>query len=143
MRSHSLFFIIVGVVSLFVTIPHIEALRTNVSTAKKDDIFVAKTKETPKKNQLIGTYTTEKNKNVKLILDEDGNYSLTIDVCENYLVLSGTYELRDSMLKLHNTSDYHSDLSKNEELTFTIIDDKNIKLEESLVCTTQNTLFVK
>ena len=106
-------------------------------------IFVAKTKEAPKKNQLIGTYTTEKNKNVKLILDEDGNYSLTIDVCENYLVLSGTYELRDSMLKLHNTSDYHSDLSKNEELTFTIIDDKNIKLEESLVCTTQNTLFVK
>ncbi len=143
MRSHSLFFIIVGVVSLFVTIPHIEALRTNVSMAKKDDIFVAKTKEAPRKNQLIGTYTTEKNKNVKLILDEDGNYSLTIDVCENYLVLSGTYELRDSMLKLHNTSDYHSDLSKNEELTFTIIDDKNIKLEESLVCTTQNTLFVK
>jgi hypothetical protein len=143
MGSKHLLFIVIGVVSLFVAIPHIDALRTNISLSKKDDIFVARTKETPKKNQLIGTYTTEKNKNVKLILDSDGNYSLTIDVCENYLVLSGTYELRDSMLKLHNTSNYHSDLSNNEELTFTIIDDKNIKLEESLVCTTQNTLFVK
>ncbi len=143
MRSNVLFIIIIGVVSLFITIPHIDALKTSINITKEKDIFVARTKETPKKNQLIGTYTTEKNKSVKLILGEDGNYSLTIDVCENYLVLSGTYELRDSVLKLHNTSNYHSDLNNNEELTFTIIDDKNLKLDESLVCTTQNTLFVK
>ena len=143
MRSNVLFIIIIGVVSLFITIPHIDALKTSINITKEKDIFVARTKETPKKNQLIGTYTTENNKSVKLILGEDGNYSLTIDVCENYLVLSGTYELRDSVLKLHNTSNYHSDLNNNEELTFTIIDDKNLKLDESLVCTTQNTLFVK
>ena len=143
MRSNGLFFLLVGVVSLFIAMPNIEALKTSVNTVKEKEIFVAKTKETPKKHQLIGTYTTENNKNVKLVLGEDGTYSLTIDVCENYLLLTGTYELRDSMLKLHNTSNYHSDLSNNVELTFTIIDDKNIKLDESLVCTTQNTLFVK
>jgi hypothetical protein len=143
MRSNVLFIIIIGVLSLFITIPHIDALKTSINTTKEKDIFVARTKETPKKNQLIGTYTTENNRSVKLILGEDGIYSLTIDVCENYLVLSGTYELRDSVLKLHNTSNYHSDLNNNEELTFTIIDDKNLKLDESLVCTTQNTLFVK
>ena len=82
-------------------------------------------------------------KHVKLTLNDNGTYSLAINVCENYLLLSGNYELRDSKLILKNTNEMYEDLIGNEELSFTIIDNKSISSDESLVCTVQKTLFEK
>lgn len=144
MRSNSLFIGIIGTIAAFITAANVKSLGTNISiTNQKDDSIIATETSIPKKNQLLGTYVAKNDKNTKLILKNDGTYSLTIDVCEDYLLLTGKYELRDSNLKLHNNSKYHEDLDGNEELSFTILDENTIISNESLVCTTQETLFEK
>lgn len=144
MRSNSLFIGIFGIVAIFIAAYNIEVLETNNSiTNQNDDSLIATETSIPKKNQLLGTYIAKNDKNTKLILKNDGTYSLTIDVCEDHLLLTGKYELRDSNLKLYNTSKYHEDLEGNEELSFTILDDHTIISNEKLVCTMQETLFEK
>ncbi len=144
MRSNSLFIGIFGTLAAFVAAYNVEVLGTNISiTNQEDDSLIATETSIPKKKQLLGTYIAKNDKNTKLILKNDGTYSLTIDVCEDHLLLTGKYELRDTNLILHNTSKYHEDLDGNEELSFTILDEHTIVSNEKLVCTIQETLFEK
>ena len=144
MRSNSLLFGIIGTVAVALAAMNVKNIQTNISITDHDDgVIVAETVSIPKKKDLLGTYIVKNDRNTKLTLNDDGTYSLTINVCEKYLLLTGTYELRDLKLKLHNSSSYHDDLVGNEELSFTIIDSNTIMSDESLVCTTQETLFEK
>ena len=144
MRSNSLFFGIIGAFAAAFAATNVESLQTNTSITNHDgNVIVTESVSIPKKHDLLGTYVVKDDKNTKLTLKNDGTYSLTINVCEKYLLLTGTYELRDSKLKLSNDSTYHKDLDGNEELSFTILDAKTIKSDESLVCTVQETLFEK
>ena len=143
-RSNSLFFGIIGTFAVALAATNVESLQTNASITNQEDYgIVTESVSIPKKNDLLGTYTVKSDKNTKLTLKNDGTYSLTINVCKKYLLLTGTYELRDTKLKLKNKSTYHDDLKGNEELSFTIVDENQIISDESLVCTTQETLFEK
>lgn len=97
----------------------------------------------PKKSDLIGTYTVKSDKKSFISLNNDGTYNLTINVCNDYLTISGTYELRDSKLILKNNINDYDDLNNNKELNFTIIGSNKIKSDENLVCIPQETLFEK
>lgn len=144
MRSNRLFFGIIGTLAIALAATNVKSLQTNVSITDHDNEIVAtETISVPRKKDLIGTYTVKSDRNAKLVLKNNGTYSLVINVCEKYLKLTGTYELKDSKLSLHNNSNYHQDLAQNEELSFTIIDENTIMSNESLVCTTQETLFEK
>ena len=144
MRSNSLFFGIIGTIAAAFAATNAKSLQTNASITNPDgNIIVTETVSAPKKNDLLGTYTVKNDKNTKLTLKNDGTYSLTINVCEKYLLLSGNYELRDTKLVLKNTNEDYGDLIENNELSFTILDDHTITSDESLVCTTQKTLFEK
>lgn len=145
MKSNSLFFGIIGALAVGLATVNAKSLQTNenITDSVEDEIIITEAIKAPTKNDLLGTYLVKKDKNTKLTLKNDGTYSLTINVCEKYLLLTGTYDLRDSKLILHNNSTYHEDLIGNEELTFTIVDENNITSDESLVCTTQKTLFEK
>lgn len=144
MRSNSLFLGIVGTFAVALAATNVKNVQTNASITNQDDnVIVEDAVSIPKKQELLGTYIVKNDKNTKLTLKNDGTYSLTINVCEKYLLLTGTYELRDLKITLNNNSNYHEDLSGNEELSFTIIDNKTIMSDESLVCTTQETLFEK
>ena len=49
-----------------------------------------------------GSYEVKKDKNSKLVLIEDGTYSLNLNICGGYLELQGVYEIRDKHLYLLN-----------------------------------------
>lgn len=97
----------------------------------------------PRKNELIGKYLVKNDKKSNLTLNDDGTYSLIINVCDNYYSLSGSYELRDTKLVLLNNTNEYEDLKDNKELNFTILNDHKIKNDENLVCISQETLFEK
>jgi hypothetical protein len=80
-----------------------------------------------------------------LALNEDGTYSLNINICEGYLELEGVYELRDKNLYLINRTSYedYPNLYDNEEFHFTLLDDNSVRLEEDLVCLFRETVFEK
>ncbi len=144
MRNRSLFFGIIGTVTVALATVNVKSLQTNLNLTKIDDDFSTQiAANRPKKQDLLGTFKVKKDKNVKLTLNDNGTYSLTINVCETYLFISGTYELRGSKLILKNNAASYDDLRENEELSFTIIDDHTVSSDESLVCTTQKTLFEK
>lgn len=145
MRRNSLFFGIIGTFTVALAAVNVKGLQTNLNFSKIHyDISIKESKiSIPKKKDLLGTYHVKNDKNVKLSLNDNGTYNLTINVCHNYILLTGTYELRDTKLVLNNNSSYHEDLLGNEELSFTIIDNNQIRLEESLVCTSEKTLFEK
>lgn len=144
MRNSSLFFGIIGTVAVAFTAVNVKSLQTNLSlTNSSDDINIQDYVNVPKKKDLLGTFKVKSDKHVELTLAENGTYSLSINVCEKYLLLSGDYELRDSKLVLKNTNEEYDDLFENTELSFTIVDDHTITSDESLVCTTQKTLFEK
>ena len=96
-------------------------------------------------NDVTGTFTVKDDKNSKLLLNEDGTYSLNINICEGYLELQGVYELRDKNIYLINRTSYEEfpNLYENEEFHFTVLDDNTVKLEEDLVCLFRDTLFEK
>jgi hypothetical protein len=143
-RNKSLFFGIIGTVTVAVSAVNVKSLQTNLSlTYIDDDYTIQSLANIPKKQDLLGTYTVKDDKHVKLILNDNGTYYLAINVCNDYLTLSGSYELRDSKLILKNTNELYDDLIGNEELSFTIKDDKSIISDESLICTVQETLFEK
>lgn len=136
-----LFFGVIGAVVFVLLATNAQTLQTSlVSASELENIKTIETK-TFKKNDLTGTYLVKKDKNSKLELRNDGTYYLNINVCENYLLITGKYEIRDSKIILYNTNYSYDDLNGNDELTFTILDDKTIKSDESLVCTIQETLF--
>ena len=144
MRNNGFILGIIGTLTIAATAINVKSLQTNLNMASlEDDYTVLELSNIPKKNDLLGTYTVKKDKHVSLNLYDNGTYSLSINVCDNYLLLSGTYELRNSKLVLKNTNKDYYDLIENEELTFTIVDSNNIISDESLVCTTQETLFEK
>ena len=144
MRNRGLFFGIIGTVAVAVSAVNVKSLQTNLSLTYIDDDYTLQSiANIPKKQDLLGTYTVKDDKHVKLTLNENGTYSLAIDVCEKYLLLSGNYELRDSKLILKNTNEMYEDLIGNEELSFTIINNSSISSDESLICTVQETLFEK
>ncbi len=144
MRSNGLFFMIIGTFAIALGTTNVKSLETNMSvTDQSNDFIIEETVTSPKKQDLLGTYIVDTDENTTLTLKNDGTYALNINVCEKYLLLTGTYDLRDSKLILKNTSNYHPDLDGNEELYFTIEDENTIKSDESLVCTTQETLFEK
>ena len=96
-------------------------------------------------NDVTGTFTVKDDKNSKLLLNEDGTYSLNINICEGYLELEGVYELRDKNLYLINRTSYedYPNLYDNEEFHFTLLDDNSVRLEEDLVCLFRETVFEK
>ena len=96
-------------------------------------------------DELNGVYSVKGDKNSKLLLNENGTYSLNINICEGYLELQGVYEIRDKNLYLINRTSYedYPNLNNNEEFHFTILDDNTVKLEEDLVCLFRETLFEK
>ena len=144
MSNRGLFFGIIGTVVITTTAVNVKSLQTNINLYDIDDNYSLQTKlNIPKKQDLLGTFTVKDDKHVKLTLEDSGSYYLAINVCDNYLLLSGSYELRDSKLILKNTDGSYSDLLGNEELSFTILDNHSITSDESLVCTTQETLFEK
>ena len=145
MRRNSLLFGIIGTFTVAFAAVNVKGLQTNLHFSKKiDDISIKEANiSIPKKKDLLGTYRVKNDKSVTLSLNDNGTYNLTINVCHNYILLTGTYELRNTKLVLNNNSSYHDDLLGNEELSFTIIDNNQIRLEESLVCTSEKTLFEK
>ena len=42
-------------------------------------------------NDVTGTFTVKDDKNSKLLLNDDGTYSLNINICDGYLELQGVY----------------------------------------------------
>ena len=144
MRSSSLFFGIIGTVTVAFTAVNVKSLQTNTNLTNNDDNFTIQALvNVPKKKDLLGTFRVKEDKHATLTLEDNGTYSLYINVCNNYLLLSGSYELRDSKLILKNTNESYADLIGNNELSFTIVDDHSISSDESLVCTAQKTLFEK
>ncbi len=96
-------------------------------------------------DDVTGTFVVKNDKNSKLVLNEDGTYSLNINICEGYLELEGVYELRDKNLYLINRTSYedYPNLYDNEEFHFTLLDDNSVRLEEDLVCLFRETVFEK
>ena len=98
-----------------------------------------------KSTDVTGMYTVKKDKNSRLLLNENGTYNFNINVCDGYLELTGQYEVRDKNIYLINKviyEDYPS-LKDNEEFHLSIIDENTIELEEDLVCLFGETLFEK
>lgn len=144
MKTNGFIIGIIGTLTLAATAINVKSLQTNLSLASlEDDYTVLDLSNIPKKQDLLGTYTVKNDKHVQLTLNDNGTYSLSINVCNDYLLLSGTYELRNTKLVLNNSNEDYDDLIKNEELTFTIVDSNNITSDESLICTMQETLFEK
>ena len=144
MKTNGFILGIIGTLTVAATAINVKSLQTNLDLASlEDDYTVLELASIPKKQDLLGTYTVKNDKHVKLTLDDYGYYSLSINVCDSYLLLSGTYELRNSKLILKNSNNQYDDLIRNEELSFTIKDSNSIISDESLVCTTQETLFEK
>ena len=144
MKTNGFIIGIIGTLTLAATAINVKSLQTNLSLASlEDDYTVLNLSNIPKKQDLLGTFTVKNDKHVQLTLNDNGTYSLSINVCNDYLLLSGTYELRNTKLVLNNSNEDYDDLIKNEELTSTIVDSNNITSDESLICTMQETLFEK
>ena len=137
---------IIGALIIFFLSTNVFSLQTFIGNSdfENDVNNVGNIKNIPKKNDLIGTYIVKKDKQSNISLKEDGTYTLTINACDNYLLLTGKYELMDSKLRLYNESNLmYEDLAGNMELSFTIVNDNTIKSLEKLVCTEEGTLFEK
>ena len=141
MRSSSLLLGLVATVALAFVTTNLNNMQTKLYDGEIPTYN--EQRKSLKKSDVLGTYIVKNDKNTKLTLNNDGTYLLVINVCEKYITLSGVYELTDTKLKLRNSADSYEDLYGNEELSFTIVDEKSIKSDESLVCTTQETLFEK
>ncbi len=141
MKTSSILFGIIGTVAASFAVTNIKEIKTEAITDETKEIKVAITK--PKRDDLFGTYYVKSDKTARLTLNNDGTYHLTINVCDDYLYLTGNYDIRDTKLKLYNNNSDYDDLAGNSELTFEIVDEKVIKSEESLICTPQETLFEK
>ncbi len=144
MKTGSILFGIIGTVAISFAVTNIRNLKTNITIDESKETKIA-IKEEPKikREELYGIYVVKNDKNTKLSLNNDGTYSLTINVCDNYISLNGAYEIRDTKLKLYNRNFDYDDLLENNELSFELIDKGKIKSEESLICTPQGTLFEK
>lgn len=133
-------FILLTVISLGLLfgVTNTNGLTTSISNieTKKEEKIITKT-------TLLGTYTNKENKNINLTLKEDGTYTLNINVCEGYLSLTGNYVIANTRLKLINnkTNSNYETLNNNAEFSFTINNENEIVLDESLVCTEQLTKF--
>ena len=144
MKTNGFIIGIIGTLTVAATAMNVKSLQTNLDYASlEDDYTVLDLATIPKKQDLLGTYRVKQDKHVELTLNDNGIYTLSINVCDNYLFMTGTYELRNSKLILRNTNEDYNDLVGNQELSFTIIDSNTIVSDESLVCTTQKTLFEK
>ena len=146
MQGNSLFFRVFGLAILAIVSVNLNShvyTALGINKTEKVDIASYNGQNGPKKDNLIGTYIVQDDKFSKLDVKEDGSYSLTINVCEKYIELAGKYEIRDTKLKLINNEYSYEDLNGNEELTFSIVDEKTLRADESLVCVPQETLFEK
>ena len=96
-------------------------------------------------DEIYGVYNVKGDQNTKLVINEDGTYSLNLDICSGHLELKGVYELRDKNLYLINRTSYEEfeNLNNNSEFHFIVNDDDTIKLEEDLECVFRGTLFEK
>ena len=96
-------------------------------------------------DDIYGTYNVKGDQNTRLVISEDGTYSLNLDICSGHLELKGVYEIRDKNLYLINRTSYeeYENLYENTEFHFTINDDDTIRLEENLECVFSGTLFEK
>lgn len=93
--------------------------------------------------KLHGEYKVKDDNNTYLILRDDLTYELSINSCEGHVKLEGEYEISsDDLMLLNNASltEYET-LNENEVLSFTIIDNKSLKLKEDLLCVVRETLF--
>ncbi len=93
--------------------------------------------------KLHGDYRVKDDMNTYLKLRDDFTYELSISSCEGHIKLEGTYEIFSDNLKLINTNSFseYDTLNENEELSFTIINNKSLKLDEDLICVFSETLF--
>ena len=145
MKTSSILFGIIGTVAVSFAATNIKEMKTKaiVDESAETKIAIKEEIKKTKRDDLYGIYLVKSDKNTKLSLNDDGTYQLVINVCDNYLSLNGTYEIRDTKLKLYNSNYDYDDLDGNTELTFEIVDRDTIKSEESLICTPQETLFEK
>lgn len=145
MKTSSILFGIIGTLAVSFAATNIKGLekQTVINDATEPEIAIKEDSSKSNKNELYGIYSSKNDKNTRLTLNDDGTYFLTINVCDNYLSLTGTYEIGESKLKLINDNYDYEDLNGNVELTFSIIDKGIIKSDESLICTPQDTLFEK
>ena len=141
MKSSSFLFGIIGTLLIALTTTGINNFQ--ISKEVDEQPLFKEEKRALKKVDLLGTYIVKSDKNSKLTLKNDGTYELIISVCEKHITLTGKYELTNTKLKLKNTANFYEDLKDNEELSFTIVDENIIKSDESLMCTSQGTLFEK
>ena len=141
MKSSSFLFGIIGTLLIALTTTGINNFQ--ISKEVDEQPLFKEEKRALKKVDLLGTYIVKSDKNSKLTLKNDGTYELIISVCEKHITLTGKYELTNTKLKLKNTANSYEDLKDNEELSFTIVDENIIKSDESLMCTSQGTLFEK
>ena len=141
MKSSSFLFGIIGTLLIALTTTGINNFQ--ISKEVDEQPLFKEEKRALKKVDLLGTYIVKSDKNSKLTLKNDGTYELIISVCEKHITLTGKYELTNTKLKLKNTANFYEDLKDNEELSFTIVDENIIKSDESLMCTSQVTLFEK
>ena len=141
MKSSSFLFGIIGTLLIALTTTGINNFQ--ISKEVDEQPIFKEEKRALKKVDLLGTYIVKSDKNSKLTLKNDGTYELIISVCEKHITLTGKYELTNTKLKLKNTASSYEDLKDNEELSFTIVDENIIKSDESLMCTSQGTLFEK
>ena len=114
----------------------------NINLRNNTSLGIARNLKT---TDVTGVYTVKKDKNSRVLLNDDGTYSLNLNVCDGYLELNGQYEVRDKNIYLINRNNYedYPSLTNNEELHFEIVDEKTIELEEDLVCLFGETLFEK
>ncbi len=111
-----------------------EASIIDINRYKKDEM---------KSCNIFGIYKVSKDKKSYLNLNDKGEYELSVNVCNGYLKLKGHYERVNNKLKLINTSNNkeYNTLKDNSEISFIIIDDNTIMLNEDLECLIQGTLF--
>ena len=144
MKKGNFLIFIIGALLLFFVTTNVNSLQTFIIRNNIETKTIGSTKKIPKKNDLVGTYKVKNDKKAFLKLKEDGTYDLNINVCNDYLLLNGKYELMDTKLKLYNNNDLiYEDLNGNMELSFKIVDENILESLESLVCTEQETLFEK
>ncbi len=104
----------------------------NPSTTENEE-----NKDFTSKGTYIVTYTDKAEGNISedtpsiLTINEDKTYEFLYNRCDSMITIKGKYEVKDNTLTL---VDSKKTLSKDKDLTFTIVDDSEIYLNDWLSC---------
>ena len=144
-NTESIFFQTIGLIAILIIVIGGYSLYTDKQNKKDDNDSGMNKSPIIEKINVIGTYKVKKDKNSKLIIKEHGEYELSINLCSGYLTINGRYEQIDKSLRLINdmNNEEYENLNNNREISFTIVDENTIRLDEDLECLHQKTLFEK